>query len=76
VRIEVVHEDKDGDEHAGSVEFEIDAAGFGPGCNPETLPRFEHKKSAPTPDGALVNQSSERDPGAVVPPPQTGEYAK
>ena len=76
VRVEVVHEDKDGDEHSGSVEFEIDAAGFGPGCNPETLPRFDHGKTSASGEGARVNQSTERDPAAVVPPPATGEYAK
>lgn len=76
VRVEVIHEDKDGDEHSGSVEFEIDAGGFGPGCNPETVPRFEHGKAPPSGDGARVNQSTESDPGAVVPPPPTGEYAK
>ena len=76
VRVEVVHEDKEGHEHSGSVEFEIDASGFSPGCNSETLPRFEHGKAPATAEGARVNQSTTSDPGAVVPPPATGEYAK
>lgn len=76
VRVEVVHEDKDGDEHSGSVEFEIDAAGFGPGCSSETLPRFEHGKAPAGGEGARVNQSTESDPAAVVPPPPTSGYAK
>jgi hypothetical protein len=76
VRIEVIHEDKDGDEHAGSAEFEIDAAGFGPGCTPETVPRFEPRKAPEKSEGALVNQSTASDPAAVVPPPPTGEYTK
>jgi hypothetical protein len=76
VRIEVVHEDKDGHEHTGSTDFEIDAAGFGPGCDPATPPRFDQQKAAPTAADARVNQSTAREPGAVVPPPATGEYAK
>jgi len=75
-RVEVVYEDKDGGEHSGSVEFELDATGFGPGCNAETLPRFERQQAAATAQGARVNQSTESDPAVVVPPPSTNEYAK
>jgi len=77
VRVEVVHEDKDGDEHSGSVEVEIDATGVGPGCNPLSTHRFDRPRSADAPGGgARVNQSETGDAGAVVPPPQTGDYAK
>jgi len=77
VRVEVVHEDKDGDEHSGSVDVEIDATGFGPGCNPLTTPRFAPPRSADAAEGgARINHSDSTDAGAVVPPPRTGDYAK
>jgi hypothetical protein len=75
VRIEVVHEDKKGDEHSGSTEVEIDATGFGPGCRSEATPHFERAGKHDAEDGARVNQSSGK-PGAVVPPPATADYAK
>jgi hypothetical protein len=77
VRLEVVYENKDGDERSGSAELEIDATGFGPGCSSETTPRFERPRTAAREDdGARLNKSSSTDSGAVVPPPNTGEYAK
>jgi len=76
VRVEVVHENAKGDEHSGSAEFEIDAAGFGPGCDPTSTPRFEHGRPADTSAGARVNESTGAPTGGVVPPPPTGDYAK
>ncbi|HEX5099974.1 MAG TPA: vWA domain-containing protein [Polyangiaceae bacterium] len=80
VRLEVVHENKDGDERSGSTDLEIDATGFGPGCSAETTPRFERPRSEAREEsddgGARLNKSKSRDAGAVVPPPDTGEYAK
>jgi hypothetical protein len=77
VRLEVVHEDEKGHEHSGSTEYELDAAGFGPGCHAETLPRFEHPTDAPKHvPSARVNQAPAADPDAVVPPPSSGDYAK
>jgi hypothetical protein len=79
VRIEVVHEDKDGDEHSGSTDVELDAAGFGPGCRSTATPRFERPRSAggsKDGGGARINQSETSDSHAVVPPPATGDYAK
>jgi hypothetical protein len=77
VRLEVTHDDKDGKPRSGDTEIEIDATGFGPGCRPDTIPRFEHptdgdKHAA----GARVNQAPVSDPDAVVPPPSSGDYAK
>jgi hypothetical protein len=77
VRVEVVHEDKEGHERTGSTDYEFDATGFGPGCRPETRPRFvrpnETEASAPSAD---VNEAATGDPDAVVPPPSSGDYAK
>ena len=78
VRLDVTHENKDGDQHTGSVQYEFDAEGFAPGCHADTAPRFEHpaapglKKSS----AAQVNQAPVVDPDAVVPPPASGDYAK
>jgi hypothetical protein len=82
VRIEVMHEDKEGNEHSGSTEYEFDATGFGPGCRAETTPRFEQPKepgengSSAEDSSAHVNQGPSSDPDAVVPPPSSGDYAK
>jgi hypothetical protein len=77
VRLEVTHTDKDGNEHAGNTEIEIDATGFAPGCHSETTPRFEHPGDADKHHvDARVNQSPGSDPDAVVPPPSSGDYAK
>ncbi len=77
VRVEVVHEDKEGNERTGATDYEFDASGFGPGCRPETRPRFvranEPEASAPS---AHVNEAPSNDPDAVVPPPSSGDYAK
>jgi len=78
VRIEVVDDDKDGDEHSGSADLEIDATGFGPGCHSTAAPRFERPRSSDgSPEGgARINHSETSDSSAVVPPPATGDYAK
>ena len=40
LRVEVVISTEDGSEKRGGVEFQFDASGFGPGCDPNTVPRF------------------------------------
>jgi hypothetical protein len=77
VRVEVVHEDKEGHERSGSTDYEFDASGFGPGCRPDAMPRFEQPKEPEASGaGAHVNQAPAGDPDAVVPPPSSGDYAK
>jgi hypothetical protein len=77
VRVEVVHEDKEGHERSGATEYEFDATGFGPGCRPETRPRFVRRNDAGTREpSAHVNEAPTGDPDAVVPPPSSGDYAK
>jgi hypothetical protein len=77
VRLEVTHVDKDGHEHSGSTEVELDATGFGPGCRVESEPRFEHAGEPDKRGGeARVNQAPRTDADAVVPPPSSGDYAK
>lgn len=76
VRIEAWYTDEDGDEKSGDAEYEIDATGFGPGCNPLATPRFESpSKSSSEPGPARVNQSTAPADG-VAPPPESGDYAK
>lgn len=77
VRLEVTRIDKDGKEHTGDTELEIDATGFGPGCRVDTTPRFEHPADGEKHGiAARVNQAPATDPDAVVPPPSSGDYAK
>jgi hypothetical protein len=40
LRIDVRYTTKDNDERHASYYYEFDAQGFGPGCNPDTQPRF------------------------------------
>lgn len=40
LRLEVSYTNKDGEEHHGDFETDFSARGFGPGCNPQTTPRF------------------------------------
>jgi hypothetical protein len=40
LRLEVKYTNKEGAEHSGDFEVDFDAKGFGPGCNPQTAPRF------------------------------------
>src|SRR5688572_13697660 len=47
VKIEVAYTTKTGEERGGSTTHDFDAAGFGPGCSPETPPRFAPQKAAP-----------------------------
>ena len=41
---------KEGEEHHGDFEFDFSAKGFGPGCNPQTTPRFTLSKAEPEPE--------------------------
>ena len=82
VKVEVTYANKKGEDKGGSVEHDFDATGFGPGCNPETLPRFAPQKGAPAPaaapaSGAEVNHAPDAAPGGdVVPPPAGTDYAQ
>lgn len=40
LRVEVRYRDMKGNEKHGSFSQDFDASGFGPGCNPESVPRF------------------------------------
>jgi hypothetical protein len=40
LRLEVTYTNKEGEEHHGDFETDFSARGFGPGCNPQTTPRF------------------------------------
>jgi hypothetical protein len=40
LRLEVKYTNKEGAEHSGDFEVDFEAKGFGPGCNPQTTPRF------------------------------------
>jgi hypothetical protein len=40
LKVEVHYRDTEGNEKHGSFSQDFDASGFGPGCNPESVPRF------------------------------------
>jgi hypothetical protein len=67
VRVEVTYTDIEGNEKGGDTTYEIDATGFGPGCNPETPPRFEHPKAEP---------SGSEGESASAPPRESGDDTK
>lgn len=62
VRIEVVRETVEGKEVKGDVTFEIDATGFGAGCDPSSLPRFSTKSGATKPSAEQGSGSEEPKP--------------
>jgi hypothetical protein len=75
VRIEVTYTDVEGNEKSGDTNYELDATGFGPGCNPETPPRFERSKLA-TSAGDRRDASGSEDEPAPDSPPDSGDDAK
>lgn len=75
VRVEVTYEDAEGNEKSGDTTYELDATGFSAGCNPDTPPRFEHPKPKPG-DGAGGDSTGAEAETAIVPPPESGDYAK
>ncbi len=50
LRLEVSYTNKEGEEHHGDFETEFSARGFGPGCNPQTTPRFSLAPKAAEPE--------------------------
>jgi hypothetical protein len=48
LKIEVTHHDAQGNQVRGTLYEEIEAAGFGPGCDPKTMPGFGAAFAAPT----------------------------
>ena len=64
--VEVNYRDAKGDEKHGSFNQDFDASGFGPGCNPASVPRFvpqviaKPAASAPGKGGASVDSKSDK----------------
>lgn len=50
LRLEVSYVNKAGEEHHGDFETDFSARGFGPGCNPQTTPRFTLAPKQPEPE--------------------------
>jgi hypothetical protein len=74
VRVEVSYTDTEGNEKSGDTSYELDATGFGSGCNPETPPRFEHPKPRADTRGDASEPSD--DDAAAARPPESGDHAK
>lgn len=68
LKIEVVWHDVEGNEHTGTLYDEIDARGFGPGCDPSAPPRFG-AVVAPAPPAATPEPGP--PPAPVAPQPET-----
>lgn len=70
LKVEVVHQDAEGNELTGTLHDEFDAQNFGPGCNPSTTPRFAGAAAtgpapAPSAPGATPDAAAPAEP---VPP--------
>ncbi len=50
LRLEVSYTNKEGEEHHGDFETDFSARAFGPGCNPQTTPRFTLTPKAAEPE--------------------------
>ncbi|MBK7580558.1 MAG: hypothetical protein IPI67_10175 [Myxococcales bacterium] len=86
VRVEITHQNTEGDERRGSFDFEFDATGFGPGCDSASPPRFggveqakEEKPEAKKGDDKKPDTKGDGKKGAgddgIVPPPNKPGYA-
>ncbi len=74
LRLEVSYTTKQGDEHQGDFETDFDASGFGPGCDPNTPPRFvAQAKAKPTQRPADASEKGRSRPPATKPAPSTGQ---
>jgi hypothetical protein len=88
LRLEVTHDNKEGEEHQGDFETEFSAKSFGPGCNPMLAPRLTLTPKEEPPEAAAdqsepkrknpPRDSRDQDKGddAPVAPPEQGGYAK
>jgi hypothetical protein len=90
LRLEVTFTNKEGEEHHGDFEMDFDAKSFGPGCNPQSVPRFTlAPKPKPEADAGSKADSQAKKPGkpadsrehdqgedAPVAPPDQSGYAK
>jgi hypothetical protein len=76
VRVEVTYEDREGSEKSGDTTYDLDATGFGAGCKAETPPRFEHPKPQVEADSSGNGSGTGEGEHPVVPPPESGDYAK
>jgi hypothetical protein len=65
LRLEVKYVAKSGDERGGSVTHDFDATGFGPGCNPQTPPRFE--RAAPPSSASTAAPGTPAAPATPAP---------
>lgn len=91
LRLEVTFTNKEGEEHHGDFETEFSAKGFGPGCNPQVMPRFTfhpkpvepaEEKSDKAAEGktrknpAADSRAQDQGEDAPVAPPDQSGYAK
>jgi hypothetical protein len=76
VRVEVTYTDVEGNEKSGDTTYELDATGFGAGCNPDTPPRFTRPLSKAEAQAAGDAADAGEGDAAVVPPPESGDYEK
>ncbi len=68
-RLEISHTTAEGEVHTGDLEVAFNASGFGPGCDPQALPKFQVAAKDPWEMDAS-SSSSEQDP------PQNGHSSR
>jgi len=61
VRVEITRQGTEGEERKGSIEFEFDASGFGPGCDSSTPPRFGGSASLKEDEGKKGDDAKKPD---------------
>jgi hypothetical protein len=89
LRVEVTYANPAGDELRGDFETELNAKGFGPGCNPQVTPRLTLVPKVAPPPKAVEGGKAKAEPGGVtdsrahdqgedapVAPPDQAGYAK
>jgi hypothetical protein len=65
LKLEVVHEDSEGNEITGTLHEEFEATNFGAGCDPSTTPRFSTAPAAapaPSAPGAAPDAAAPTEP--------------
>lgn len=81
LEVEVVVKEAEGGERTSSVQTDLDATGFGPGCDPKRTPRFvvapaakPAEPPAPT-EGEPAPRKAPKNKGKPVPPKEPGPPA-
>jgi hypothetical protein len=73
VRVEVLLKGPEGEERVGEASFEVDATGFGPGCDAGRTPRFAAAPAAEQSESEPSEEPSAEEPKRKAPRASKGE---